>query len=284
MTQAKMGVSQRVLLVDDDDQILELTTLQLVKNGFEVVAATSVIAALKFIATETFDVLVTDLNMPNAADGFTVVTAMRHSHPQALILLVSGNPDVDRAMATIALEPDEILVKPLECQHLPELIREKLLSLKPTPRVDKERVGVVLNRCRPAILEDWLTRAKLSSELNQRNLSDNARSGHLPGMLDDLISRLAKDHPISLEEAALNASAAAEHGRMRSLQGYTASMLVDESRILQVTLFETLQKNMRYLDFSLLLPDVMRIADEVDSQLAQAMVSFTNSKVNEAAA
>jgi hypothetical protein len=71
---------------------------------------------------------------------------------------------------------------------------------------------------------------------------------------------------------------------MRSLQGYTASMLVDESRILQVTLFETLQKNMRYLDFSLLLPDVMRIADEVDSQLAQAMVSFTNSKVNEAAA
>jgi DNA-binding response OmpR family regulator len=284
VTQTKMGVSPRVLLVDDDDQILKLTTLQLVKNGFEVVTAPSVTTALRFIATEAFDVLVTDLNMPNAADGFTVVSAMRHSHPQALILLVSGNPDVDLAMATLALEPDEILIKPLECQHLPELIREKMLSHEPAPRVDKERVGVVLNRCRPSILEDWLTRAKLSSELNQRNLSDNERTGHLSGMLDDLISRLAQDCPISLEEAALNASSAADHGRMRRLQGYTASMLVDESRILQVTLFETLQKNMRNLDFSLVLPDVMRIADEVDSQLSQAMVSFTNSKLNEAAA
>ena len=277
MTQTKTGVSQRVLLVDDDDLTLELTTLQLVKKGFEVVAAPSVTAALKFIVTETFDVLVTDLNMPNAADGFTVVTAMRHSHPQALILLVSGNPDVDRAMATIALEPDEILVKPLECQNLPELIREKMLSRKPAPRVDKERAGVVLNRCQPAILEEWLTRAK-RSELIHVNLPDNERTGHLPEILDEIAARLAKNHPVFLEENALISSAAAKHGRMRSLQGYTAAMLVHESRILQVTLFETLQKNLSNLDFSLLLPDVMRIADEVNSQLAQAMVSFTKSR------
>ena len=43
--------------------------------------------------------------------------------------------------------------------------------------------------------------------------------------------------------------------------------MVHESRILQVTLFGTLQSNLGYLDFSLLLPDVMTIADEVDAQL-----------------
>jgi hypothetical protein len=42
-------------------------------------------------------------------------------------------------------------------------------------------------------------------------------------------------------------------------------MLIHESRILQVTIFGTLQKNMSLLDFNLLLPDVMIIADEVDS-------------------
>ena len=194
MTQTTTGPSQRVLLVDDDDLTLELTTLQLVKNGFEVVAAPSVTTALKLIATETFNVLVTDLNMPNAADGFTVVTAMRHSHPQALILLVSGNPDVNRAMATIALQPDEILVKPLECQKLPELIRERMLSRKPVPRVHKERVGIVLNRCQPAILENWLTRAKSSPDLIYVNLSDDERTGHLPGMLDGIVARLARNH------------------------------------------------------------------------------------------
>jgi hypothetical protein len=63
---------------------------------------------------------------------------------------------------------------------------------------------------------------------------------------------------------------------MRKLQGYTPGMLVHDSRILQVTLFGTLQSNLTALDFSLLLPDVMTIADEVDSQLKQAMDSFMN--------
>jgi hypothetical protein len=53
-------------------------------------------------------------------------------------------------------------------------------------------------------------------------------------------------------------------------------MLVHDSRILQVTLFATLQNNLSALDFSLLLPDVMTIADEVDSQLTQAMDSYMN--------
>ena len=53
-------------------------------------------------------------------------------------------------------------------------------------------------------------------------------------------------------------------------------MLIHESRILQVTIFGTLHKNLSLLDFNLLLPDVMTIADEVDSQLTQTMESFTN--------
>jgi len=46
--------------------------------------------------------------------------------------------------------------------------------------------------------------------------------------------------------------------------------------MLQVTLFGTLQSNLSALDFSCLLPDVMTIADTVDSQLTQAMVSYLN--------
>ena len=51
-------------------------------------------------------------------------------------------------------------------------------------------------------------------------------------------------------------------------------MLIDESRILQVTIFGTLHKNVNALDFALLLPDVMIIADEVDAQLTQTVISF----------
>jgi hypothetical protein len=51
-------------------------------------------------------------------------------------------------------------------------------------------------------------------------------------------------------------------------------MLVEESRILQVGIFSTLQFNLVGVDFSKLLLDVVTIADEVDSQLKQAMFSY----------
>jgi hypothetical protein len=68
--------------------------------------------------------------------------------------------------------------------------------------------------------------------------------------------------------------AAAQHGVTRRKQGYTAAMLVEESRMLQVSIFQTLQNNLASIDFSVLLIGVMTIADEVDSQLSQAMESY----------
>jgi len=50
--------------------------------------------------------------------------------------------------------------------------------------------------------------------------------------------------------------------------------MVEESRILQVSIFHTLQKNLANIDFSVVLIGVMTIADEIDSQLSQAMKSY----------
>ena len=51
-------------------------------------------------------------------------------------------------------------------------------------------------------------------------------------------------------------------------------MVVEESRLLQVTIFSTLNKNTSNLEFSKLLPDVVTIADEVDAQLKEQMLRF----------
>jgi hypothetical protein len=51
-------------------------------------------------------------------------------------------------------------------------------------------------------------------------------------------------------------------------------MAVQESRLLQVTIFATLHKNTNNLEFSKLLPDVVTIADEVDAQLKEQMLRF----------
>ena len=61
-------------------------------------------------------------------------------------------------------------------------------------------------------------------------------------------------------------------------------MIVEESRILQVSIFDTLQKNLSTVDFSLLLIDIMTIADEVDSQLKQTISSFMGQAAESTAA
>jgi DNA-binding response OmpR family regulator len=274
LTPTEQIVAHRVLLVDDDDAVLAMMNATLTHKGFDVVAVSSVTEALRHIATESFDVLITDLHMPNPGDGFTVVTAMRHSQPDALTLLVSGYPDVQSAMAAILLEADEIMVKPFEVGRLAELVREKMTTRRPAARVEKERVGAILQRCIPAVVRDWLARVKQARELNHIPLSDDDRTGHLPKLVEDLVVRLSKPSATTKDSDAAFSVAAIAHGKLRYLQGYTPAMLVHESRILQVTLFGTLQSNLSFLDFSLLLPDVMTIADEVDAQLTQSMESY----------
>jgi hypothetical protein len=145
-------------------------------------------------------------------------------------------------------------------------------------------VGAILQRCTNGIIEDWLVRVKKSKELNCVALTDQERTGYLPKLIEDLIVRLRKhDTPGEKSDSACSTAAVA-HGKMRQLQGYTPGMLVHDSRILQVTLFGTLQSNLNVLDFSLLLPDVMTIADEVDSQLMQAIDSYMNVVLRPAAA
>jgi DNA-binding response OmpR family regulator len=274
MTPSEKPAAHRVLLVDDDEAVRDMMNATLERKGFEVVAAASVTEALKWIATETFDVLITDLHMPNPGDGFTVITAMRHFQPEALTLLVSGYPDVQSAMAAILLQADEIIVKPFEPGRFAEIVREKMLTRRPAVRLEKERVGVILQRCVNKIVDAWLLRAKQSSELKGVPLNDDERTGHLPKLVEDLALRLSKSSSTSKDSDAVFSVAAVAHGKLRYQQGYTPAMLVHESRILQVTIFGTLQSNLNSLDFSLLLPDVMTIADEVDAQLTQSMDSY----------
>ncbi len=108
---AKNLAKSRILLVDDNDSIRAVFQEGLERRGFEVIPAASVNAALNLISTEKFDVLLSDLHMPNAGDGLTVVSAMRHAHPNAITLVLSGYPAMEVATADILLQVDEVIAK-----------------------------------------------------------------------------------------------------------------------------------------------------------------------------
>ncbi|MDR5726366.1 MAG: response regulator [Terriglobia bacterium] len=261
----------KVLLVDDTESVRVTLQMVLEHNDFEVVAATNVNDALRLIGSQRFDVLLSDLHMPGAGDGLTVVSAMRHSHPSAVTVIFSGYPEMKEAAAAILMQADEILVKPLDPKSLVETIRERLKRGVKSVR-SVENVANILERETQATIDEWFLRVELEPTVISVPLDYEERSGHLPQMFRDLVSRLR--HPLPLGTRALVSLSAAKHGLARRRQGYSAAMIVEESRMLQVSIFQTLQNNLHKVDFSLLLVDVMAIADEVDSQLAQTMASY----------
>jgi hypothetical protein len=151
------------------------------------------------------------------------------------------------------------------------LIREKLQKHEEQRMMLAERVATILERDTQATISDWLGRVEGESELTCVPLSKEQRTGHLPKLLKELVGRLRVPRNLGTKQVS---EAAVEHGKVRHSQGYTIPMMIEESRILQVSIFQTLQNNLSTVDFSLLLLDVMAIADECDSQLKQTISSF----------
>lgn len=241
-------------------------------SEFQVTLAASVSEALHLIDTKPFDVLLTDLHMPEAGDGFTVVSAMRHKNPDAATLVFTGYPALREAADAILLQADEVLLKPMAMPALLEIIHETLAKRKVRKPTNAERVASILERDAPVTIADWLGRVDVEDELTCVPLTREQRTGHLPKLLQELVHRLRVPRDLGTKQVS---KAVVEHGKIRYSQGYSLPMIVEESRILQVSIFHTLQKNLSTVDFNMLLTDVMTIADECDSQLKQALVSFT---------
>jgi len=269
----------KILLVDDDEVVRYSLCEILEAAGFVVTTAANVSEALSHINSTVFDVLLTDLHMPGAGDGLTVVSAMRHSNPKAVTMVLSAFPEMEAAARAILQQTDQILVKPMEVMALVKSIKERMKSGAPLPRV-VETVAAILQRSVEETIQAWYGRIKTDKKVMAISMTYEQRTCHLQQVFKDLVSRLESNKPIGSKE--LVSKAASDHGINRQAQGYSAAMLVEESRMLQVCVFDTLQQNLATIDFSVLLIGVMTIADEIDSQLSQAMDSFIAESVADA--
>jgi CheY-like chemotaxis protein len=263
--------SPKILVADDNARALA-TLVEVLKVGqFDVTEAANVSEALHWIDSgPPFDVLLCDLHMPGPGDGLTVVSAMRHKNPKAVTLVFTGYPALDEAMDAIRLQVDEVLVKPMAVPMLLGVIHDKLEKRTVRTATNTERVASILERDAERTINNWLARVEKDDELTIVQLNREQRTGHLPALFHELVRRLRVPRSLGTKQTS---AAAVQHGKVRQFQGYSVAMIVEESRILQVSIFQTLQNNLASVDFNSVLIDVMTIADEVDSQLKQTLVS-----------
>src|SRR5947209_11490214 len=103
-----LALTKQKILFVDDKQSIRITLPAILENaGFEVSVAASVAEALELINHQSFDVLLTDLNIGGPADGFILVNAIRRIQPKSATFILTGYPDFQTALEAIRKQVDD---------------------------------------------------------------------------------------------------------------------------------------------------------------------------------
>lgn len=128
----------RILFVDDDEMVRYALGKYLHRAGHDVTAATDGGEALKHVAEQSFDIVVTDIIMPNV-EGVELIVQLLKEHPGLPIIAISGGGRVGRQeylSLAEALGVRATLPKPLDPDTLLELIGQIVVDGEPTEPPD----------------------------------------------------------------------------------------------------------------------------------------------------
>jgi CheY-like chemotaxis protein len=119
-----------ILIIDDDAAVSRTLSLILSRAGYEVSAVTSGRKGLQLLTDQKFDLVLTDIIMPEL-DGIEAIRKIRSDHPGLRIIAMSGGGQIDKAdflhMAE-ALGADRVLEKPVRSERLLELVGSVMAS------------------------------------------------------------------------------------------------------------------------------------------------------------
>ena len=113
----------RVLLIDDEKELLEVLSERLRTRGMTVQTAESGEEALRIIEDSTFDAVVLDLAMPGL-DGVETLRRMKEIRPKIQVILLTGHATVQKSIEVMKLGAMDLLEKPTDLKVLLEKIEE----------------------------------------------------------------------------------------------------------------------------------------------------------------
>ena len=116
---------KRVLLVEDDMLIRELMLEALEEAGFDVTGAETGDAAAELLARASFDVLLTDIQMPGRLNGVTLAETGRQLHPGLPVIYVTGRPDALSGLGRLGAR-DVFICKPYGPAEIVRAVRRLL--------------------------------------------------------------------------------------------------------------------------------------------------------------
>lgn len=113
---------ESILVVEDDDSWLELCLGLLSGLGFETAGARNRMQALKKVDERAFDIVLTDLCLPDPEDGKAVITGVKDRHPKTDVIMMTASPTLETAIATLKYGAYDYIIKPFSADYLKTVI------------------------------------------------------------------------------------------------------------------------------------------------------------------
>src|SRR5437763_7927073 len=120
-----MGKTPHILVADDERSIRMMLETGLTLNGFQVTLARTGQEALAVAERTEVDAVLSDVYMPDGG-GLDLVRALRGSHPQIPIILMTAQGSVEAAVEAVAAGASDFIGKPFEITAVVELLRRYL--------------------------------------------------------------------------------------------------------------------------------------------------------------
>ena len=121
--------SLKILVVDDDSVTRSLLSKRLAKADYEVTTAASGVEAVRLLAAEYYDVVLTDLMMPGGVDGIGVLESAKENHLKTEVILITAHGSIDNAIVAMKKGAADYLQKPINFDEL-SLRLEKIQNIK----------------------------------------------------------------------------------------------------------------------------------------------------------
>jgi DNA-binding response OmpR family regulator len=269
----------RVLFVDDENVIRLTLPPILEEHGYVVDVAEAVPEALAKIISQTYDVLIADLNIGQPGDGFTIASAMRRTQPNCINFILTGYPAFETALRTIRQQVDDYLVKPSEIKTLITSLENKLREREPHGALGFKRLATILRESVEQITVKAVHKMKVDSQLSRFRLADSQRATGIVEMIRSVAEGL-ESPDCQIPDTIMRP--AREHGKLRRKQGYSVPDLVEETRLIDDSIYEFVEENLLHLDVSRLIPDLRQVNNTLERQLRHAIEAHT-AKVKRAA-
>ena len=116
-------MSERVLLIDDEKDFLEVMSERMQNRDIDVTTASSAREALALVEKESYDAIILDLQMPEM-DGLQALERLKAINPDLQVILLTGHATVEKGVQAMKLGATDVLEKPADIQTLTEKIRK----------------------------------------------------------------------------------------------------------------------------------------------------------------